>query len=347
MTDIGFYIRQLLYIYPRVYVPGIGTFSRVRTAASFSESEKFLQPGTFFIQVTESDQPENAALISRHLSALQGLPAAEIMSSLETWASEIKKQLQDGRQVLLNNLGILSLRNGALHLQTLDENFRPFGKTRLLVEEITPEEAVQPALHELESAAVVPGSEQHHRERKWWWSAALALAALAAGGIIFFYVLAPNRSAKAPKQTESLDRPIMGTDTTAAPSHTIRETDSPAMMSESKGTGYQSDSRTTEGLGDTVLITRLSKAYPYHIIIGSLPSIDKAKIEVENYRAKGVQASILDSNVPNNRKKISYAAYRTWQEAAKDLPRVKKEVNAEAYVYPNSATPRKERKKIQ
>lgn len=352
--QIGNLLKRLLNEHARVSVPGIGMFQKKRIPARFdAESNEFLPPSYSYELLPQTGTDSHLLEYFLHHTTV----SEDAQEKLNATIASLLQELEENGQASLEPIGFLHRENGIYMLSPNKQywGLKPVEEAPVQEQkkEETEENTIDPEFpealpipeteendhsHEKEEANVHEETDtvadgeavgrlkiQEHKENKWKKIAIWSFIIIVAGLICAYAVIRVRKdhdiynsflvrdTTEADPEEEPLEIPVI-------------TTDAPLQA--------KSDSLTRTA-DDTVKTIQPESAKPYHIIIGSLPSIKLANQQVEHLKTKGINASVLQSNMPGNRKKISYGTYATYEEAAADLESVRKNVNKEAYIFPD------------
>lgn len=330
MLNIGQYLHKLLLVHQTVGVPGIGIFKSERIPARFDEViGTFLPPSNSYSFVQH--EPIDQYLLD-YISKALDLDLDDANEVLEKATASLLAEISDKGEVKIDEIGHLKEQEGSYVLIPLShDTFWGLQPVKELNSALTTE-GTQVSTDELPDKELstqeplinpVPEEQQTEEEKSnkgkiWGWS--IAALVLIVASLFWWYTKKQSR-------TTIQSSPIVQNDTIEAKSLAVTDTSS-----------FQRD--TVKKVIDTIttkkkpLIQKASKALPYSIVLGSFKTIDLAVKQAEYFRTIGIDAFVLESNMPRNRKKICYGLYATKEEAKKQLEKVRKEINPEAYIYP-------------
>jgi len=330
MLNIGQYLHKLLLVHQAVGVPGIGIFKSERIPARFDDIKgTFLPPSSSYSFIQH--EPVDHYLLDYICKALD-LDLGDANEALEKATTSLLAEISDKGEVQIDEIGYLKEQEGSYVLIPLPPD-RLWGlqpvkelnsalataETAVNTDELpdkelgTPEPLINPLPEEQQTE-----EEKSNKSKIWGWS--IAALVLIAASLFWWYT-------KKQSQTTVQSPTLVQNDTIEAKHSAVTDTGS-----------FQDD--TVKKVVDTVtikkkpLIQKASKALPYSIVLGSFKTIDLAVKQAEYFRTIGIDAFVLESNMPHNRKKICYGLYATKEEAKKQLEKVRKEINPEAYIYP-------------
>ena len=339
--DIGFYIADLLRNQDEVSLPGLGTFTKVRVPASYDrESNSFIPPG---YHITFN----NASVIYNSLSEYISIHKNLSQSSAEYFVNKFTSTLVDLLQTTgiaeIKPLGIIRQQDDTVSFEASDNieiSGRFYGLKPVMERkeafpshtvEILNEEIVAEQKEEiLEDELVVEESEGN------------GLKTIIIGSILLLFIAAGLLYAYNPAvknlitglfspaaSTESL--PVQDTLNSSMPvvipDSTIAE-DETALGDTSLADSSALSQKSIDAIPDSLI-----EIQPTYEIIGA--GFTK-KSEAENYikqlATKGIPARIAEK-IPGRLIKVSLGSFEDEQSAQKELRKLQKQVNKDAWIY--------------
>lgn len=340
MFNLGQYLHQLLLIHPQVGVPGIGIFSKERIAARYDEQlKKFLPPTSSYSLTPHAATDQhlvNYVAKSLHLSPDEAITAVDKAVDL------LLTTVDEYGEAKLEPIGYLKEVEGVYNLVAkTDQKFwglQPVGEYTVpsvseelpIVVKEEPDESLA-GEQVPETAFETATSEKEGSKLTWLW----LTAGIVFIGIIAFFVWQ--------RQESLVQNQRNGTNATAkevADSLTKQEAPASANVSDTT-TSSRPITPVADSLGqqrsreeNEPLVRKASKEKPFSIVIGSFKTMKLAIEQAKYFRTIGINAFVLESNMPNNRKKICYGAYATKEAAKEHLEKVRDEITKEAYIFP-------------
>lgn len=345
MFNLGQYLHQLLLIHPQVGVPGIGVFTKARIAARYDEQlEKFLPPTSSYSLIphaTTDNYLVDYVAKSMHLSN------EEAIDVVDKTVNRLLTDIDELGEAKLEPIGYLKQMDGTYTLVSKElQSFWGLQPVDDYKEESLPEEL--PAVQEqpdtiLQEPAIPTEPEQpeisyetvaNQRETNnnvWLW----VVTGIIAIGLAAFLFWKRQEPGIPPHQNEIN---VALKDTTNGSANTAKDTST--NLPDTTTTGLPADSL-ADSLNQRVskeekepLVRKASKEKPFSIVIGSFKTMKLAIEQAKYFRTIGINAFVLESNMPNNRKKICYGSYPTKEAAKEQLEKVRNEITKEAYIYP-------------
>lgn len=370
--QLGPILRQLLSRHPKVSVPGIGLLQKKRIPARFdAQKNAFLPPGYTYILF--SDEGTDSYLLAHFVQETDTAEKAreQLSIALNALKNEVQEQgkaslgplgslsQRDGTYVLSSTDHFLGLAAVEEHIKPLPAPPQP-AEAEIIQGPVPDDQPIAPIQdnpsapedsvddggnkyggdnvadpYTLENDTIPLSTldtteEQQKRSnatRIVLWSIAF-LALIAVGA--YAYIL---QKKKANDQAVSSDMvPQQGN--ASEPAEILLPDTAYNNGQDSIIADTIAAIENTEPTQAPSLVRSVDPEKPYNVIIGSLPNIRLALEEVENLKKKGVDCFVLESNMPNNRKRISYGSYATFEEAEEIAKKVKREVNKDAFVHP-------------
>lgn len=347
--NLGRSIAYLLKHYPTVYVPGIGVFSKQFVSATSSADNATVYPPQSVISlavgaVTGFD-------VTNFIQAQQATDAPRALVLLSQEVAALFAQMKDADHAVLDDLGKLSLEGDVLKFEQAQapELVWPPVETIFPKEEaIIPQEAeevpvvpvadvpVAPLAAELETdEAMETDPVSVRRNRGWWWVAAILL--LLTSFTVALWIFNPQQ---AQKWYAHLKIYMPGMASPGQPSSLVPVLDTESEINLLEEEAFQ-DTVSVDSLSAVGAIPDSVEALPavapqpavvYEIIVGSFVTMEQAERFVAEMKAKGYSLKAMDSKMPGNRKKISWGSFPTKEAADRELVKVKREFEPEAWI---------------
>lgn len=333
MINLGRCLVYLLNRHKEVNVAGIGTFQQISNPAYFDPDTRSYYPTSFYYHFTvESTGHNRSDIIVDFISAQQMLDRDAAQALYRHTLSALFAELEDQKQLDLEGVGTLRQTEEGLVFQAMEpiDGLHPVPELPVLSEEVVIEieEPVKEAALPLVSNEDLNHEEYVESKRGtgigYWWIAIVvilslgALVALKPGQVYFFL------------NSYGLEVPLLAQYADEEPVE-VPETQldlAPVVALDSLIT----DSLDKDSLQiATPLIDSIS-AVSYEIIVGSFTTMEQAEAFVREMNEKGITVRSMDSRMPGNRKKVSYASYPTEAEAYRALREVQKNIEPGAWV---------------
>jgi hypothetical protein len=180
-VDISLYIADLLDEHEYVIVPGLGAFISSYMPAKFNDDKKILLPPSRAV----SFNPElkiNDDLLTRYISQQKKITLTQASRVLEKFSGDIMYQLELGEEVIIGNIGSLTIKQGELLFnsgESSHENSESFGLLPITVPDYT-------SISEKEE--VTPVDEERKKPfSRWIWIGSFLLFILIALTLYFTF----------------------------------------------------------------------------------------------------------------------------------------------------------------
>lgn len=335
MFNLGQYLHQLLLIHQQVGVPGIGIISKVRIAAKFDEQHHtFLPPTHTYALIQHAITDET---LVRHVAKMKQLSEENARQEVDKAVDQLLVDISDKGEAKLDEIGYLKEARGVYillpfeqsswGLRPVEEYTKPAPAEHPILD--TPADTIVATEVPVESEMAILESPIEERKGKNWlvWGGA-ALLVLAAA---FFYIW--NKTKKEPTASGALTAQQNKT----APLVADSLQDTTSKLDTSLTNAQTSDSLQANPVApkkEDPLVRAFAKRPPFTIVLASFKTMDLAIKQAQYFRTIGIDAFVLESNMPNNRKKICYGNYATKTAAQGDLEKIRNEIDQAAYIYP-------------
>lgn len=334
--DIGYYIADLLRNEDEVSLPGIGTFVKMRVAGSYNAESNSFTPPSYRISLKDvSDSPESLA---RHISINKNLSQTSAEYFIRKFISSVFDLLQSTGIAEIKPLGLLRKDDEKLNFEAFPD-FAIAGKfyglqpvnEQVIRRPPEKEELFQNIFREEEGSsteAEVPDEELYEEAEE----TSFGLARISGAAVIAVILIAGLLYAFNPRVKETVNNFIASIQVNKAVNKTPDKEITPAApVLNSNGITIADSS-----LADTAAIA--SALHPeedtvsYEIIIGSFGRMSEAETYIQQLSLKGISAKIA-GNIPGNLVKVSLGSFNDEESAQKELNRIHKEVNKDAWIY--------------
>lgn len=329
MFNIGQYLHRLLLIHQEVGLPGIGIFKSERIPAGFDEIKNIFFPPSNLYSLIEHEQVDHFLLadVSRHLN----LTPSDANVEIEKATAKLLMEVSEKGEATLDKIGYLKELNGKYILVSFSDRYWGLQPVKEIFSGNSTDEFKideSQTLHEknltMQASVVDAMQEELSPEEKsgnskiWVWSIAALLLITAS---VFLWYNKKDQPKPLPKTTANIQ---------------VNKSPSANVVADSQIQSKDTLQKAldTASIKKKPLVQKASKELPYSIVLGSFKTMDLAIKQAEYFRTIGIEAFVLESKMPHNRKKICYGLYATKEEARKQLDRVRSEINQEAYIYP-------------
>lgn len=335
MFNLGQYLHQLLLIHQQVGVPGIGIISKVRIAAKFdAQRNEFLPPTHTYALIQHAITDE---ILVRYVAKMKQLSEENARQEVDKAIDRLLVDISDKGEAKLDEIGYLKEAQGTYILLPFEQaswGLRPVAAYTAPpvpppnADEtiINPVDTTAYASFEAEEASITESLVEEKKSKSWllWGSTALLLVA-----VTFFYLWNKSKNepvASSPLAAQQAKTPPLATDS-------LRDTIGKVDSSQTRTADSLQAKRVAPEKEDP-LVRAFAKRPPFTIVLASFKTMDLAIKQAQYFRTIGIDAFVLESNMPNNRKKICYGNYTTKTAAAADLEKIRKEIDQAAYIYP-------------
>lgn len=347
--EIGLYIAELLVEQDEVSVPGLGTFIKIRVAGSFDESKRVFNPPFHKLAFKEEDIPYSG--LSQYISNHKNLSVASSEELIKKFASGIMNSVNNSDTAEIKHLGSLYKENNNLNFRAI-ENFEVSGRFYGLKpisehKNVSPfpleEETIQQNKDKIEAPDYTTPDETEDEDEIEAPKARLIpiiiisfLAIIATLAALYYFdanfnQLVRNMLASKESSTQIVE-PLNNTLNTSAPENLIPNTSDSNM--NSKDTLVENALSITEAsktLSRPEQNVKSNENISYEIIVAAFYKESEAEEYIRKAETKGLKAKIVE-NIPGKMHKISMGTFRDEESAAKELLRIKKEINKDAWI---------------
>lgn len=301
------YISDLLYRYDCVTVPGLGAFLTSRVSAKVHESTHTFYPPKKVLSFNEQLQ-NNDGLLANYIAEIEKTPYATAAERISERVKSIKSFLVEGETIQFDNIGKLILNSDgnivfdpSNHINYLTDSF---GLSHFSSSDIT-REVYKETVKAIEEKAPIAFTPEKRSKNNWLKYAATAIILLGLGGFsgAFLYNNSiENHNQLAQEQAnEQLDAKVQ--EATFIISNPLPA----ATLSIEKQSGN------------------------YHIVAGAFRIEANSDKKVNQLRAKGYKARKIGTN-RYGLHEVVYASFETRAEAQRELYKVRREHNRDAWL---------------
>jgi len=337
--DIGLYIGELLRGQDEVNVAGLGTFIKIRTAGSFDSSNNKFYPPAFQISFKES-QINDSSLI-QIISSEKNLSKSSVEELIKKFSAGILELLNSSDSVEIRPLGFLHKANGKLTLNSADDfgvinifyGLKPIAEIK--TEVFLPEQ--EEITETQESEEIEEEFEEIKKTRSWISIFISFLAFLIAVTALFYFNSDFNnfiktKSAGIFSSTNKVEQAAPDLiDSTKISSDSIKNAvDSASIVSDSLK--QKTDTAITVAKESVPIdLPSESEVISYEIIAAAFSRKSEADVYISELSKKGIQGKIVE-NMPGKMLKISLGTFFDEESAKKELNRIQKNINKDAWI---------------
>ncbi len=305
--QLATYIKDLLYRYECVIVPGFGAFlTQYRSARIDAETNTFYPPGkslSFNRQLQTND-----GLLANYVASVENCSYETAVQQIRNFTGKISLQLTEGETVLLKNLGefALNAEKSVQFIPSETENFSTasFGLSAYVSTTVN-REAYKETVEALEEKAPIHFTPKRRSARPYLKYAAVGFIALTLGGFggMKLYESQVQKHNFAAKQ--------------AADSRIENQ--------------IQEATFVIENPLPALKITVPKQTGKYHIIAGAFRMEENAKKKIVQLLEKGYTAKLIGAN-RYGLHQVVYSSFEDRREALQELRNIKRNENKAAWL---------------
>ncbi|MGB4773833.1 MAG: SPOR domain-containing protein [Daejeonella sp.] len=344
--NIALYISELLQQQVEVNVPGFGTFFKVRIAGFFDEqNQTFIPPAQQL--VFEQNSAKNTDL-SEHISVKKNISSESADYFIENYVSALHNLLENTNEAELNPLGTLKKTNDEYVFQVagnLDLGSSYFGlkpvselsqkefikeeKDVIIDQPLTKNQEEEISYNNVHDDEVSEMEETESSGMAFKYKMLITIAILLsiAGGIylynpkIYDSILEQDfiQNAKQFFNSKTSQQAIVLTDSIAK-NDTL---DSKGINAEKVQDTLKTDTQKTPVYNENVIY--------FEIIGAAFKNKQEAEDYIKSLKLRGIEAKIVDK-MPGPKVKVSLGTFTDAESAQKELVRIQKEINNEAWI---------------
>lgn len=331
--EIGLYIGDLLREQDEVSVTGLGTFKKVRLAGTFDKSSNQFYPPSYQLSFIAGETSDSSLI--QYISIKKNLSNSSAVELINKFVSNKLELLNSSDSVEILHLGVLHKKNGKLTLIPADDfgtidNF--FGLKPIA--ELNNENSIP--LYE-EKELEEEEYEEPQKTRSWVTIFISFLVFLIAVSALFYFNadfnnFIKNKSAGVFSSTNPVQQESPNLiDSIKINSDSIKNTvDSASILADS--IRQKSDTTiTVANVPAAVAVTSESEAINYEIIVAAFTRKSEADVYIKELSTKGIQVKIVE-NMPGKKLKISLGTFLDEELAKKELTRIQKNINKDAWI---------------
>lgn len=349
--EIGLYIAELLGEQDEVSVPGLGTFIKLRIAGSFDELSNVFNPPSY--QLAFKEENVSYSGLSHYISSHKNLSIASAEELIKKFISGIKDSLNNSDTSEIKHLGSLYKENDVLTFKAA-ENFEITGSfyglkpiaERIIEPSLPPQD--QKLIQDkdeidapnytkpFEAQDEVDSDTETPKARLIPILIISFLAIIATLATLFYFDSSFNQFVKnmyASKESSTqAAEPFIDTMNTSASLGLIPGTvDSNMNIKDTLAENVKSSPKPSTPVTKLEQTPSLNEGIIYEIIVASFYKESEAKEYIRNAETKGIKAKIVE-NIPGKMHKISMGTFKDEESANKELERIQKEINKDAWI---------------
>ena len=345
--DIAPYIADLLRQHDEVNVPSLGTFCKQRKGGFYDPEKKiFFPPSHGLVYKTANDN----SLLASYISVKKNISLSTANYFVEKFVAQIKSLITTQGEAELEAIGTLKKsKDGYVFIDVLnfDAEGEYFGLQPIKELNAVAEEPVSTTLQEPividepkpdEADVIEPVSEEVMKEGRKVSSASkilLVAASLILIGIIT-YLVYPKAFEMFRQETNLPNRKIPAKQPVQATmpktfEDSLAEADTIYQELTKQGFEVEKPRDTLEVSTEATAIPSVSSTVTFEIIGAAFARRSEAETYVKLMKGKGVYAKIVEE-MPGSKLKISLGTFNDEDAAKKELIRIKKELNKDAWI---------------
>lgn len=347
--DIAPYIADLLRQNNEVNVPSLGTFYKQRKGGFYDSTKGCFFPPSHGLAFKET---EDNTFLTSFISHQKNISPNTANYFIEKFVSQIKSLLTTYGHAEIESLGTLQRsKDGYIFIDILnfdDEGdyfgLQPVKELNTLVTQQVSEPVIEPTVIDAETETATTAitaenpSEEIIKESKKVSSATkiiLIAASLILIGIITYLVYpqtfeAFRQKTNTPEHKMPAKRPVQATiPKTLADS--VAEADTIYQQLSKQGFDIEKPRDTLEVSTEVKTVSTETPAVNFEIIGAAFARRSEAETYVKLLKGKGVYAKIVE-NMPGSKLKISLGTFNDEASAKKELIRIQKELNKDAWI---------------
>lgn len=342
--EIGLYIADLLGERDEVSVPGLGTFIKLRIAGTYDRMSNSFRPP--YYQFGFKNSISGFYPLREYLCDKKGLNISSAEYFIKKYASEILDQINEHENAEIKHLGVLSRKNGIISFEPLPEleNSGIFYGLKPLVDTVNPvsTEMTYERKYEISEPEDSTDEEYEYPAKSSGFRFIIIIFIILLAGTLALYFTndrvnkALNNLASGILNKKELPQPVKidsalvadtvlkSADTLTTPADTnLKQTDTIA-RAEKETTKVTSTQASVGPSTDNEIIG-------YEIIGAAFARKSEAEVYIKQIAAKGIKAKIAE-NMPGKMLKISFGSFKDEESAQKELTRIQKEINKDAWI---------------
>ena len=351
--DIAPYIADLLRQHDEVNVPSLGTFYKEHKAGFYDAGRSHFFPPSYSLSFRKS---EDSTFLTEYISRHKNVSINTANYFIEKFVSQINSLLDVYGQTEIELLGTLKRIPGGIYslagspnLDTVGEYYGLMPVPEIKVRQTKTEEpviAIQPvetetanAVSEVMTPAVeeptAEVAEQTGRKVSGASKVILTAAALILIGIIT-YLVYPQAFETFRQKTDVPGHKIPVKESKEVPvtktlADSIAEADTIYQELAKQGFEIEKPRDTLEISTDIKVAAAVPESETFEIIGAAFARRSEAETYVKQLTGKGVYAKIVE-NMPGSKLKISLGTFNDENSAKKELARIQKDLNKDAWI---------------
>ncbi len=305
--QIASYIKDLLYRYECVIIPGFGAFiTHFHSAKIDAETQTFYPPGKM-VSFNKHLQT-NDGLLANYIATVENSNYETALQKVRNFSGKLSLELAEGKTVTLNDIGefFLNKENKVEFFPEENQNFYTgsFGLTRFVSTKVT-REIYKEQAQALEERTPILFTPEKRQSKPYLKYAAIALIALTIGGFggmkLYKEKVEEYNFAQKQKANNLLENKI------------------------------QEATFVIDNPLPSIKLTFLKQKGKYHIIAGAFRVAQNADKKIKELSSKGYSASLIGIN-KYGLHQVAYQSFEDRVDALKALRTIKKTQNPNAWM---------------
>ena len=347
--DIAPYIADLLRQHDEVNVPSFGTFYKEHKAGFYDAGRSDFLPPSYSLSFKKSD---DSTFFTEYISRQKNVSINTANYFIEKFVSQINSLLDVYGQTEIELLGTLKRFPGGTYsltgspdMDTIGEYYGLMPVPEIKVQQIegAPAIAIQPAETVSVASETAPTieelraeeAEQTGKKVSGASKVILTAAMLILIGIIT-YLVYPQAFETFRQKTNVPGHKVPVKEPKVAPvtktlADSIAEADTIYQELAKQGFEVEKPRDTLEISTDVKVVTAVPEAVTFEIIGAAFARRTEAETYVKQLTGKGVYAKIVE-NMPGSKLKISLGTFNDENSAKKELIRIQKDLNKDAWI---------------
>lgn len=305
--QLSHYIKDLLYRYECVIVPGFGAFlTRYQSARIDEETQTFYPPGK--ILSFNRQLQTNDGILANYMASNESCSYETALQKIRKITTTLSSKLINGETILLNQIGEIHLNEEQsvqfIPSETINFNTNSFGLTPFVSPQIFRESSKEKVVGLKKRSATLVGSERSRTYRYFKYAAiaVIAVSLSGLGGMKLYENSVQNHNYVEKQQANSLIE------------NQIQEAtfiiDNPL---------------------PTINLTVKKSVGKYHVIAGAFRIESNAHRKIAQLKEKGYDAMMIGIN-KYGLHQVAYSSFKDRNEANNALRQIKRMDNADAWL---------------
>ncbi len=342
--DIAFYIAELLKQHNQVNVPGLGTFYKLRIAAFYDgESNAFRPP---LQRLTFKSNFDNNTALEEYISLKKSISISSTTYFIEKFVSHIHDLLETSQFAELKFLGTLQKKDQDYQFEPSEEDpgnafygLQPVPEQR--TKSVKIEKPVIYLADQVKSSGdnsiISPEDETTpEKSRKMGYTSKIAIifaGVILIGVVVYFFYPKAFDILLKPNTTNRRKQPaiVPAEEVPKSLSDSMAKADTIYNALKEQGLDAEKAPDTLEVSTKKQLVNTIAAGLTFEIISAAFNSKTEAETYIKSMKMEGIEAKTVEG-MPGPMIKISLGTFNDIASANKELVRIKKDINQEAWV---------------